>query len=126
GCRAVALPVAGAFHSPFMEQAATGLWPMLEATEFCSPTIPVVSNVDAEYHQDPVRIRVALRQQIVQPVLWQRCVERMIRDGVDRFVEIGPGRVLTGLVRKISRKMPAVNVSTRDSIAIAIPTGAAT
>jgi [acyl-carrier-protein] S-malonyltransferase len=121
-CRALALPVAGAFHSPLMEPAATGLWPMLQDTSFLNPVIPVIANVDSEYHDEPTSIRESLRRQITQPVLWQRCVERMIADGVDRFVEVGPGRVLTGLLRKIDRKMTAINVSTYDSIGPALAT----
>lgn len=124
-CRAISLPVAGAFHSPLMEPAATGLWPMLQDTDFLNPGFPVIANVDSEYHAEPVSTRESLRRQITQPVLWQRCIERMIADGVDRFVEVGPGRVLTGLMRKIDRKMTAINVSTYDSIAGALTTLAA-
>ena len=122
GCRALALPVAGAFHSPLMEPAASGLWPVLQETEFAEPAIPVVANVDATSHADAAAIRESLRRQVTQPVLWQRCIERMIADGVERFVEVGPGRVLTGLLRKINRKMSAVNISTEDSIASALAT----
>lgn len=122
GCRAVALPVAGAFHSPLMEPAGKGLEGVLKETAFTSPALPVISNVDAERHGVPGAIRDALRRQVTQPVLWQRCIERMIAEGVTRFVEIGPGRVLTGLMRKIDRRLPIVNVSTADSIAKAIAT----
>ena len=115
-CRAIELPVAGAFHSPLMASAAEGLWPTLEATDFQTPQIPVIANVNAENHGDPSTIRESLKNQIVQPVLWQKCVEKMIDDGVDRFVEIGPGRVLTGLMRKIDRKRISINMSTAASI----------
>ncbi len=121
GCRAVALPVAGAFHSPLMESAADGLWPVLEETRFDEPSMPVIGNVDADYHSSPDSIRQSLRRQVTQPVLWQRCIEGMIRDGADRFVEVGPGRVLTGMMRKIDRGMTAINVSTADSIGAALP-----
>ena len=124
-CRALPLPVAGAFHSPFMAPAAKGLESTLEQTEFAVPVVPVVANADCEYHSDPHAIRDSLRRQLTQPVLWQRCVERMIEEGVDRFVEMGPGRVLTGLTRKINRKVAAVNVNTPASIAdvVAQPSG---
>ena len=125
GCRAVALAVAGAFHSPLMESAAKGLWPMLQETHFATPAISVIANVDAEQHRDAAGIRDSLRRQITQPVLWQRCIERMIDEGVNRFVEIGPGRVLTGLVRKINREVKVINVSTADSIAAAIDASSA-
>ncbi len=120
GCRAVPLPVAGAFHSPLMASAAAGLWPALQETSLTAPELPVIGNVDAEYHKDPATIRESLRGQVTQPVLWQRCIERMIADGVDHFVEVGPGRVLTGLMRKINRRMTAINISTRDSIGSAL------
>ena len=125
GCRAVPLAVAGAFHSPLMASAAAGLWPVLQETNLTDPELPVIANVDAEYHKDPVAIRESLRGQVTKPVLWQRCIERMILDGVDRFVEVGPGRVLTGLMRKINRGVTAVNVSTRDSIGSALATAMA-
>ena len=115
-CRAVALAVAGAFHSPLMASAADGLWPVLQETPFTSPGIPVIANVDAGWHTDPEAMRESLRRQITQPVLWHKCVERMIEFGVDRFVEIGPGRVLAGIMRKIDRKMPVLNVGAYESI----------
>ncbi len=121
GCRAVALPVAGAFHSPLMEQAAVGLASVLQETRFTAPVMPVIANVNGQYHGNAGEIRDSLRRQVTQPVLWQRCIERMTADGADRFVEIGPGRVLTGLMRKIDRSVSAINVSTADSIAAAIP-----
>jgi len=120
GCRAVALPVAGAFHSPYMESAAAGLGPVLDRTAFLAPALPVVANINAEYHSDPATTRQWLRRQVVEPVLWQRCVERMMRDGADQFVEVGPGRVLTGLLRKIDRQATAINVSTAASIGAAV------
>ena len=126
-CRAIALPVAGAFHSPLMASAAEGLWPVLQETHFTEPGIPVIANVSGERHAGVGAIRDSLRKQVTQPVLWQRCVERMMAMGVVRFVEVGPGRVLTGMMRKIDRqsrladrKMTAINVSTFESIAKAL------
>lgn len=116
GCRAVPLPVAGAFHSPLMAPAADGLMPVLEQTPFGAPAVPVVANVDASPHGDAGAIRRSLVRQLTEPVYWQRCVERMIEEGVRRFVEIGPGRVLTGLVRKISRHVSVLNVSSVESL----------
>jgi [acyl-carrier-protein] S-malonyltransferase len=119
-CRAVPLAVAGAFHSPLMQSAADGLEPVLEQTRFTTPRMKVIANVDAEFHRDPGSIRDSLRRQVTQPVLWQRCVERIMEDGVGQFVEIGPGRILTGLMRKINRNVPCANVSTAESIASAL------
>ena len=116
GCRAVQLPVAGAFHSALMQQAADGLRPTLDATAFENPAIPVIANVDGDYHKGAAEIRDSLQRQVIEPVLWQKCIERLIADGVERFVEVGPGRVLMGLMRKIDRKKTAINVSHADSI----------
>ncbi|MFQ5592005.1 MAG: ACP S-malonyltransferase [Phycisphaerae bacterium] len=120
GCRGVSLPVAGAFHSPLMEPAAAGLWEMLVRTPFSPPQVPVIANVDGQYHQDAPSLRESLRRQLTQPVLWQRCMERLMEEGVDRFVEIGPGRVLTGLIRKINRKAEALSLNAAGSVAGAI------
>ncbi|MBI4717725.1 MAG: ACP S-malonyltransferase [Planctomycetes bacterium] len=124
-CRAVPLAVAGAFHSPLMEPAAKEFWPALQAARCTAPSARVIANVDAEYHSDAEQIRESLRRQLTQPVLWQRCVQRLIADGADQFVEIGPGRVLTGLMRKIDRRVNIVNVSTAEAIsaAPALPAG---
>ncbi|MEK7711114.1 MAG: ACP S-malonyltransferase [Planctomycetota bacterium] len=126
GCRAVPLAVAGAFHSALMSSAAEGLGPVLERTKFTTPRIPVVANVNAEYHVDAGAIRASLRRQVTHPVLWQKCIERMIADGCDRFVEIGPGRVLTGLMRKINRSVTTINVSTADAISSALESAVST
>jgi [acyl-carrier-protein] S-malonyltransferase len=111
GCRAVELKVAGAFHSPLMAPAGQRLHNTLAETSIKRPRVPVVANVTADYHGDPESIRESLEQQLTRPVLWQRSIERLIQDGYDRFVEVGPGRVLTGLMRKINRSVETVNVS---------------
>jgi len=117
GCRAVPLPVAGAFHSAHMQPAADGLAPVLAETEFTPPAIPVISNVNADYHGDADSIRRRLVEQVVSPVRWQACVERMIADGCSEFYEIGPNRHLTGMMRKINRRMKTTNISTAADLA---------
>jgi [acyl-carrier-protein] S-malonyltransferase len=112
GLRAVALPVAGAFHSELMRTAAEGLRPALEACDFCKPRVRVIANVNAEYHAEPAAIRTALYQQVISPVRWQACVERLIADGCMEFWEVGPNRHLTGMMRKINRHAKTTNVST--------------
>lgn len=116
GGRAIALRVAGAFHSPLMATAAEQLRTELARRSFSPPRIPVVSNVTADYHQGPDAIRDLLRVQVAEPIRWQHSIERLIGDGFDRFVEVGPGRVLTGLMRSINRTVKAVNVSTAKAI----------
>jgi [acyl-carrier-protein] S-malonyltransferase len=117
GCRAVPLAVAGAFHSTIMAPAAEGLREHLAVTPIAKPKIPVISNVDAQYHSEPEAVRASLVRQLTQPVMWQQCVERMAADGSDRFVEFGPGRILTGLMRKINRSLSAVNICTAEAAA---------
>lgn len=117
GGRAVPLKVAGAFHSALMKPAADGLAATLDQTHFAPPGVPVVANVNCQYHAGPDTIRRWLTDQLTQPVLWQGCIERMLADGVERFVEVGPGRILTGLLKKISRQTPVVNISTAESLA---------
>ncbi len=103
GGKAVPLRVAGAFHSDLMRPAAEELRAALEAAEFRRPRVPVISNVNALPHEDPQAMRESLYLQVFNPVRWQMCVERLIADGCSEFIEVGPGRVLTGLMRKISR-----------------------
>lgn len=117
GGRAIPLKVAGAFHSPIMQPAADGLAKVLAETQFAPPGVPVIANVNCEPHAGCDTIRQWLTDQLTQPVRWQASMERLLADGVERFVEIGPGRVLTGLMKKIARKTPMTNVSTAADIA---------
>ena len=116
GCRAIPLKVAGAFHSPLMQPAADQLGQVLAGTEVKAPALPVVSNVTADYHGDADSIRELLQQQVVQSVRWQASVERLIDEGFDRFVEVGPNRVLTGLMRKINRRVQAVSIGKLEDV----------
>ncbi len=110
GGKAVPLKVAGAFHSPLMQIAADGLAEELKSVEFAPLQTPVVCNVDGAYHHSVEATRSALYQHVIHPVRWQSCVERLIADGVSTFVEVGPGRVLTGLMRKINRSVKAASM----------------
>lgn len=101
--RALPLKVGGAFHSPCMEPARAELAEAIESTEFKAPCCPVVQNVDATPHSDPEEIKANLIAQLTAPVRWTQSVERMIADGATEFVELGPGKVLQGLISKISR-----------------------
>jgi [acyl-carrier-protein] S-malonyltransferase len=115
GGRALPLRVAGAFHSALMEPAATRLRGVLVHTPITPPRIPVVSNVSADYHRSPDSIRELLQTQVARPIRWQQSIERLLADGFDRFAEVGPGRVLSGLMRKINRSATALNYSTLES-----------
>jgi len=116
GGRAVPLKVAGGFHSPLMQPAADGLAEVLAQTRFGTPSVPVIANVHARPHGQPDDIRQCLADQLTHTVCWQASMEALIAEGVERFIEIGPGRILTGLLKKIARGVPIVNVSTADSL----------
>ena len=106
--RALPLKVGGAFHSPLMEPARAELASAIEATEIHTPVCPVYQNVDALPHTDPAKIKANLVAQLTAPVRWTQTVRNMIADGATEFVELGPGKVLQGLVSKID---PSVTVS---------------
>lgn len=116
GARAVPLNVAGAFHSALMGPAVEGLWKTLQNTKITPGQIPVVANVSAGYYDGPESVRASLREQVAKPIRWQASIERLIADGYDRFAEVGPGRVLTGLMRKINRSVTATNYSSAASM----------
>jgi [acyl-carrier-protein] S-malonyltransferase len=115
--KAVPLAVAGAFHTEMMKPAADALGQALAGCPLKSPTeIQVIANITAEYYTSTEQIRQGLVRQLVEPILWQKCVERLIADGIEKFYEIGPNRVLTGLMKRIHRKANIVNVSALDSL----------
>ncbi len=103
--RALKLNVSGAFHSPCMEPARAELAEAIDHTEFHTPLCPVYQNVDALPHTDPAEIKANLIAQLTAPVRWTQTVRNMIADGATDFVELGPGKVLQGLVSKISREV---------------------
>lgn len=101
--RALILPVGGAFHSPLMEPARKELAEAIEATVFNKPICPVYQNVTASAVTDPSEIKKNLMLQLTAPVRWTQSVQNMIKDGATHFIEVGPGKVLQGLVKKIDR-----------------------
>ncbi len=103
--RALKLKVGGAFHSPCMEPARAELAEAIEKTNFSTPMCPVYQNVDAKPHTDPEEIKANLVAQLTAPVRWTQSVQNMVADGATEFVELGPGKVLQGLVAKISREV---------------------
>lgn len=103
--RALKLNVGGAFHSPLMEPARTELAEAIKNTTFSKPVCPVYQNVDAKPSTDPETIKKNLIAQLTAPVRWTQTVQNMIADGADHFIELGPGSVLQGLVKKINREV---------------------
>ncbi|MBB3208454.1 [acyl-carrier-protein] S-malonyltransferase [Rhodopirellula rubra] len=104
--KVVPLSVAGAFHTPLMQDAVGTLSEALANVEIKATRIPVYSNVDAMPHTDPAEIRDLLARQVVNPVLWEASISRMLEDGVNGFLEAGTGRVLRGTIKRIARKTP--------------------
>lgn len=108
--KCIPLTVAGAFHTSKMDPAVGKLKAALDDVELKIPRIPVVSNVDAKPHTDPDEIRQLLTQQVVSPVRWEASIGTMMEAGISEFYEIGAGKVLRGLMKRIGRKIPVTNV----------------
>ncbi|MBE7641028.1 ACP S-malonyltransferase [Salegentibacter sp. BLCTC] len=109
--RAMILPVGGAFHSPLMEPARKELAAAIENTTFNTPTCPIYQNVSTFAVTDPEEIKKNLVFQLTAPVKWTQSVQNMMQDGASSFTEVGPGKVLQGLVKKIDRKMETASAS---------------
>ena len=114
--RVMPLNVRGPFHSPMLKEAGEELGRVLENVELSPLEIPYVTNVTAEYVRDISETKKLLAEQVASSVRWQQSVENMIADGVDTFVEIGPGRTLAGFMRKISRDVKVYNVGTWEDV----------
>jgi len=115
--KAVRLEVAGAFHTEMMSGAAEVLKEALSNCEISEPSeIKTIANINAEYYESSPKIAEGLIKQLTCPILWQKCMERLLTDGVEKFYEIGPGRVLTALMKRINRKIKVVNVSSLQAI----------
>ncbi len=114
--RVLPLNVSGPFHSPMLEEAGAELAEVLESVVMHPLQIPYVTNVTAEYVRDSGLTKALLSKQVASSVRWQQSVEAMIADGVDRFVEIGPGRTLAGFMRKINKEVTVYNVGTWEDV----------
>lgn len=109
--RALVLQVGGAFHSPLMEPAREELEAAIASTTFNTPICPVYQNVDAKPYTDPAQIKQNLIDQLTAPVRWTQTAQNMIADGAGKFTEVGPGNVLQGLVKKVSREVETEGLS---------------
>lgn len=110
GGKPTPLAVAGAFHTSLMQPADTQLAEALASVAIATPRIPVISNVDAQPHEGN-EIADLLVRQVISPVLWEDSMQRLLEDGVDQFYEVGPGKVLRGLLKRIARKVPCETVN---------------
>ncbi|NIA06128.1 MAG: ACP S-malonyltransferase [Actinobacteria bacterium] len=111
----IELRVAGAFHSELMTQASRRLAQALAEVKLSEPRIPVACNVTGRYYRDSQEVRENLAKQVNNPVRWQKCMEQMIADGIEEYYEIGPGKVLAGLARRISRAIKVKSVNSQAS-----------
>ncbi|AWF81734.1 [acyl-carrier-protein] S-malonyltransferase [Microbulbifer sp. A4B17] len=103
--KAMPLPVSAPFHTELMRPAAEKLTPQIEATEFNAPEIPIVHNVHAEIESAPEKIKALMIEQIYRPVRWTACAQKIIGTGVEQMVECGPGKVLSGLIKRVDRSV---------------------
>ena len=112
--RAVPLAVSGAFHSPYMEEASLGLSEVLDGLELNNPEIPLYSNFTAQPYEGDYKSLIT--NQCKNPVKWQETVENLIANGVDTFIEVGVGKTLTGLVKKINKDVTAIKVENKEDL----------
>ena len=115
--RVVPLAVSCAFHSPLMQPAAEGLAGEMAKVDFSAGSCPLVSNVDATPHTNIDEIKQNLIEQVSGSVQWIASVEKMVADGVEIFVEFGPGKVVSGMIKKIFRKAKIVNIDKLEDVA---------
>lgn len=120
--RTTRLPVSAPSHCPLMAPAAERLARRLETIPFAPASIPVVSNADARTRVEPEEIKQALIVQLSQPVQWVQCVQALRQQGIGKILECGPGKVLSGLIRRIDRDMICANAATADSLGAALST----
>lgn len=117
--RAIPLQVSGAFHTPLMQSAAQGIGQAISQFSFNKPDVPVVANTSAEPLTDAVQVKSELLRQLTQSVQWQKSIEYMAKNGVSTFIEIGPGKVLTGLVKRIDKNVKTLNMGDTNEIKVA-------
>lgn len=110
--RALPLPVSAPFHTSLMKPAADQLSAQIEATEFSSPVVPIVHNVNGKTESDPATIKALMIEQIYTPVLWVDCTKALVEAGIVQVVECGPGKVLSGLCRRVDKSLSAFSTDT--------------
>ena len=118
--RGLPLPVSAPFHTSLMQVAGEQLSVLIHALNFSAPEIPIVHNVTAKTESDPDKIKALMVEQIYNPVQWTRCTEFMVSQGVDHTVECGPGKVLSGLSRRIHKPLTTANIELPDALLAAV------
>jgi len=115
GKKAIILPVSAPFHCPLMRPAGERLQEVLAQINFSDPTFPVLANAEADFYPGKEAIRELLVKQVDHPVRWEECMQKLLQIGVDMVWEVGPGKVLTGLLRRINREVPVANIEDKSS-----------
>jgi len=114
--RTVPLPVSGAFHTPLMQPAVDGMTEIIATLSFHEPVIPIIANTTAQPLTTAELIKEELLRQLCNGIQWQRSIEYMVNDGVSTFIEIGPGKVLSGLIKRINKDVKTVNIGDATAI----------
>ncbi|MCY8414677.1 acyltransferase domain-containing protein, partial [Bacillus spizizenii] len=120
--RAIPLEVSGPFHSELMKPAAEKLKEVLDSCDIKDASVPVISNVSADVMTEKAEIKEKLIEQLYSPVRFEESINKLIAEGVTTFIEIGPGKVLSGLVKKVNRRLKTIAVSDPETIELAIQT----
>jgi [acyl-carrier-protein] S-malonyltransferase len=113
--KVVPLAVSGAFHSPLMQEAGEALRAAFGAVQWKNPEIPVIANVDAAYYRSSAQIQESLVAQVSSPVRWTQCMRRLLQDGIGQFAEMGAGKVLQGLMKKIDKAAACTSIADQES-----------
>jgi [acyl-carrier-protein] S-malonyltransferase len=114
--RVIPLQVSGAFHSPLMQPAVDGMAEFMSSLSFQEPSIPVIVNTTAEPLTTAEAVKTELLNQLCNPLQWQRSIEYMVNSGVTTFIEIGPGKVLTGLIKRINKEVNTINIGDLEAV----------
>ncbi len=114
--RAIPLPVSGAFHTPLMQSAVDGISEIIATLNFQDPTVPIIANVTAQPLTTAEQVKAELLTQLCNGVQWQRSIEYMVDNGVSTFIEIGPGKVLSGLIKRINKNVKTINIGDAEAI----------
>jgi len=114
--RTIALVVSGAFHTPLMQPAVDGMSEIIDALSFHDPGIPIIANTTAKPLTTAEKVKAELLRQLCNGIDWQRSIEYMIREGVSTFIEIGPGKVLSGLIKRIDKNVNTLNIGDAEAI----------
>ena len=114
--RTIPLPVSGAFHTLLMQPAVDGMAEVIATLSFDDPVIPIIGNTTAQPLTTAEMVKAELLRQLCNCVQWQRSIEYMVNDGVTTFIEIGPGRVLTGLIKRINKNVKLVNIGDIEAV----------